>query len=112
MLYTASVEYIFMPCTCINTSVLGTPNVWMNAYMHFLFACVGLLEESRGPSGTAVYHRVRRLCEKKKSGRRLVPEEVATAFFAGGDSQNDIIQQYLDSGCDKDHSPIITVWRS
>ena len=42
------------------------------------------------------------MCERKKSGKLLVPVDVADAFKNGGEGRNKIIEQFVQCGHDKD----------
>ena len=55
-------------------------------------------DEDDNPSDLARYHRLRRLCERKKSGKLLVPEEVHQDYRAGG-AKRDALMAELES-CD------------
>ncbi|CAE7222025.1 unnamed protein product, partial [Symbiodinium pilosum] len=54
------------------------------------------------PTETAKYHRLRRLCEKKRSGKLLVPEQVAADYKAGGDARQKLMDQFGECGWSKD----------
>ena len=45
--------------------------------------------------------RLRRLCEKKPSGKIQVPEDVHQAWKAGGAQRENIMEIFVNSGCDK-----------
>ena len=68
----------------------------LNYYVLLAFAWQGELTD------TAKYHRLRRLCEKKRSGKLLVPEQVVADYKAGGAARQKLMDQLGKCGCSKE----------
>ena len=50
----------------------------------------------------AMYHRLRRICQKKKNGTCLVPPEIQEQYKAGGASREALMEKLQELDCDKD----------
>ena len=58
-------------------------------------------DSERDISECALYHKLRRICLKKGSGKLLVPKEVHEAYKRGGDDRKALEKQLLGCGLDK-----------
>ena len=66
-------------------------------------------EEEEGLSEGAKLGRLRRLCERKPSGKLRVPEAIHTMWKSGGHSRQKLLKMLEDAGYEEDTVPDIHV---
>ena len=59
-------------------------------------------------SECAMYHKLRRICVRKPSGKLLVPKEVHEAYKRGGEDRKALEKQLVECGFDKAESSILS----
>ena len=74
----------------------------VNSYSSkLLFDLTVCLFLGQGPSDTARYHRLRRICMKKKNGKCAVPPEIHQQWVSGGEGRAALEAEFERCGFDK-----------